>query len=114
MTDEALLAACGLFCGTCEHMAAGCPGCAQIEGRPFWAAQFGVEVCPIYDCCMNTRQLEHCGLCDELPCETFLSLRDPSLSDEEFERSIEERREVLHARKERGAAAALAMMKAHK
>lgn len=43
-----------------------------------------------------------CGLCEDLPCETFASLRDPSLSDEQFERSVRERQESLTLRREIG------------
>jgi len=49
-----------------------------------------VEVCPLYNCCLNTKHHENCGLCSELPCETFLALRDPTLSDEEAEKIIEQ------------------------
>ena len=61
-----------------------------------------VECCPLYDCCVNTKQLEHCGLCSELPCETFLALRDPSLSDEAAEKALVLRQNDLVKRKRIG------------
>jgi len=61
-----------------------------------------IESCPLYSCCVNTKQLEHCGLCSELPCETFLQLRDPSLSDEEAEKALIARQNDLIKRKEIG------------
>ena len=61
-----------------------------------------MEVCPLYGCCLDGKGLEHCGLCAEFPCQTFLSLRDPSLSDEEAEKSLAERKNVLEKRKELG------------
>ena len=103
MTQEmALAAACGLYCGDCEFLGDKCQGCGHIQGKPFWTAQFGVEVCPLYGCCVNEKQLEHCGLCEKFPCETFTSLRDPSKSDEEAEQSLRERQKDLTSRKEMG------------
>jgi hypothetical protein len=61
-----------------------------------------VESCPVYSCCVNTKYLEQCGLCDELPCETFLALRDPSLSDEEAEKALVARQNDLTKRKRIG------------
>jgi len=73
-----------------------------MQGKPFWTAQFGIEVCPLYGCCTQQKQLEHCGLCHEFPCETFTSLRDPSMSDAEAEQSLQERQQNLLRRKEVG------------
>ena len=97
-----LTAACGVYCGNCEHLVNKCQGCGNVQGKPFWTTQFGVEICPLYGCCVNRKQLEHCGLCDEFPCELFNSLRDPSLSDEEAEKVLQERQKNLSLRKEIG------------
>ena len=100
--DIALTAPCGLYCGDCEHLVDKCRGCGSVAGKPFWAEQYGVEVCPLYGCSVNNKQLEHCGLCPDFPCETFNSLRDPSLSDEEAERALQQRQQSLELRKEIG------------
>ena len=100
--DITLAAPCGLYCGDCEIYGKQCRGCAQVQGKPFWTAQFGVEVCPLYGCCVAQKKLEHCGLCDVFPCETFNSLRDPSLSDAAAEQSLRERQKDLTLRKEIG------------
>jgi len=97
-----LAAVCGLFCGACEHLGTKCRGCGNQKGKPFWTAIIIVESCPLYDCCVNTKQLEHCGLCSELPCKTFLALRDPSLSDEEAEAALVLRQKDLVKRKRIG------------
>jgi len=103
MQDMALAAACGLYCGDCEYLGDKCPGgCSQVQGKPFWVPLFDVEVCPIYDCCINQKHLEHCGLCPEFPCQPFISLRDPSLSDEEAEQALRKRQQNLRRRKEIG------------
>jgi hypothetical protein len=102
VVNKDLAAVCGLFCGTCEHLGEKCRGCGQQKGKPFWTAMMNVESCPLYSCCVNTKQLEHCGLCSELPCETFLQLRDPSLNDEEAEKALVARQNDLIKRKEIG------------
>jgi len=61
-----------------------------------------LEACPLYDCCVNKKRLEHCSLCDEFPCETFEGLRDPSLSEEEAEEALRARQNDLLRRKEIG------------
>jgi hypothetical protein len=102
MVKNNLAAVCGLFCGNCEHLGTKCRGCGEQKGKPFWTAVMNVECCPLYSCCVNTKQLEHCGLCSERPCETFLALRDPSLSDEEAEKALITRQNNLKRRKEIG------------
>jgi hypothetical protein len=97
-----LAAACGLFCGNCEYLDKKCKGCGAQKGKPFWTTMMKVEFCPLYNCSVNTKQLEHCGLGDEFPCETFNQLRDPSLSDEEANKALLERKKDLLKRKEIG------------
>ena len=103
--DIGLATACGLYCGECDFLGEQCAGCGPEQGKPFWTEQFGMDVCPIYGCCDDGKRLEHCGLCDGFPCESFTSLRDPSRSDEEFERSLRQREADLVRRKEIGTAA---------
>lgn len=102
MADIALAPVCGLYCGGCEYLGKQCQGCGHVKGKPFWTAQYGVEVCPLYGCCVNQKQLEHCGLCDEFPCKTFTSLRDPSLSEEDAEKALINRQEGLIRRRKIG------------
>ena len=35
-----------------------------------------IKVCPIWKCSMK-HEVEHCGRCQEFPCEVFLSWYDP-------------------------------------
>lgn len=56
-------ARCGIYCGDCkfrEQMK--CPGCVKAAGLMFWGE------CRVAICC-NSRSLEHCGLCPEVPCD---------------------------------------------
>ncbi|MDD5090221.1 MAG: DUF3795 domain-containing protein [Candidatus Wallbacteria bacterium] len=98
MIDTKASPPCGWSCRDCSHSGKDCTGCRQTEGHPFWIKWSDMTVCTVYDCCTNQKQLEHCGLCPQLPCETFLKLRDPSLSDEEFEKSLKERLALLKSR----------------
>ena len=98
MVDANLAPVCGLYCGTCEYLGNQCQGCGHEQGKPFWTKEVGIEACLMYDCCVNVKHLEHCGMCDDLPCKIFLLIRDPSLSDEEFEKSLMERQEDLKKR----------------
>ena len=102
MIDDNLAAPCGLYCGPCEYVEKECRGCGNVDGKPFWTAQMKIECCPLYDCCINNKQLEHCGLCDELPCKTFLEFYDPALNPQEAKKSILERIRQLLIRKEIG------------
>ena len=102
MIDKNLAPVCGLYCGTCEYFEKQCQGCGNVDDKPFWTAQMKVEVCPLYDCCVNKKRLEHCGLCEELPCETFRSFHDPSLSEEEAKKSVLARQNELLRTKEVG------------
>lgn len=102
MIDENLAAPCGLFCEACEHLNKCCDGCGNVDGKPFWTPQMKIEVCPLYDCCINNKSLEHCGHCEELPCDTFIEFYDPSLSPSEARKSVLERIRQLLIRKEQG------------
>lgn len=102
MTDVNYAAVCGIYCGSCHFLGEQCKGCGYVDGKPFWTVQVPSGVCPLHDCCRNQRHLEHCGLCGDLPCKIFLELRDPSWTDEEFRKSLEERQTSLRRRAEIG------------
>jgi hypothetical protein len=111
MTDKNLAPPCGLLCQSCPFYGKNCPGCGHVEGKPFWTKEYHIPVCPIYNCSVNQKKLEHCGECDELPCEIFLELKDPNVSDEEFQKSLNERQTRLRERKEKGTRAWLRDLK---
>lgn len=105
MFDENLAASCGLYCGACEYLknkCQQCEGCGYVKGKPFWTTQMKIEICPLYDCCINKKKVEHCGLCEKLPCDLFNEFYDPALSPEEAEQSIQKRLNDLFKRKEIG------------
>jgi hypothetical protein len=102
MLDKNLAPVCGLYCGTCSFYQKQCQGCGNVKGKPFWTSQIKVEICPLYDCSINKNKIEHCGLCSQLPCKTFTSFYDPSLSPEEAKKAVCERQNELIERKNIG------------
>ena len=102
MGEQNLASVCGIYCGTCEYLRKQCDGCGNEEGKPFWTQLMKIEVCPLYNCCIDEKHLEHCGLCEELPCMKFRDLSDPSLSPEEAEESVLFRQKDLIRRREIG------------
>ena len=60
---------CGIVCDTekCkEAFGVDCPGCLHIS-KPIWG-----DSCPVKDCCEG-KKLDHCGECDDFPCELLNS-----------------------------------------
>ena len=70
-----LLAPCGSYCGTCEFLnreeKPSCSGCGNQKGHPFWGE------CRLY-ACAKEHKTEHCGLCQDFPCELFVNQFDPA------------------------------------
>ena len=90
-----LLSPCGIDCEVC-HLKDGCEGgCLGIEGKPFYLKDFGVDVCPMYDCAVNKHKFAHCGECEELPCKIHYDWKDPSMTDDEHLEGIKTRVNIL-------------------
>lgn len=90
-----MMTVCGVFCSECSLYEKECQGC--VEGKPFWAVDFIEEedkTCPLYKCSME-RKYPNCGKCDELPCQKWRDVKDPSISEEAHLQSINERVAVL-------------------
>ncbi|MGD8474366.1 MAG: DUF3795 domain-containing protein [Anaerolineae bacterium] len=67
-----LAAVCGRYCGECDaYQLNACCGCAYQLGKTRRGD------CPVFECCIVERGLEHCGLCIDFPCEVFLSHAPP-------------------------------------
>jgi hypothetical protein len=90
------LSVCGCDCAGCDYLKKSqCAGCSAIEGKVWWVGYVGAEVCPIYECVVKRKKLEHCGKCSEIPCRLWQELKDPSYTDAEHEAGIRERVEKL-------------------
>lgn len=84
-----VLSTCGLKCDECEFYNKTCTGCRNVKGSTFWAVEMmPSKVCPLYDCAVNQRGYNDCGECAELPCATFLQMKDPATSDEQHQQMI--------------------------
>ncbi len=83
------LSVCGTECAACGLRGNPCAGCNESCGRVFHAP--AGKACPIYACCSGKRRLATCGDCPDAPCDLWRTTRDPSLTDEAFEKSIRDR-----------------------
>lgn len=83
------LSCCGTECAECEYYGTMCKGCNASFGKVFHAPKG--QACPIYECTVNQKKLKGCGVCSNVPCDIWRETKDPSFSDEEFERNIQER-----------------------
>lgn len=95
MSSDTLPTICGLYCGTCRYLGDGCAGCNNVKGKPFWTELIGIGTCPIYDCCVNTRHLGHCGQCSELLCDKYVQIKDPNMPEQQIEKANMERKANL-------------------
>ncbi|MCL2141433.1 MAG: DUF3795 domain-containing protein [Methanimicrococcus sp.] len=86
-----MLTVCGADCTTCPDYQKTCEGCQKIQGKVYWAEMIGTDTCPIYKCVVSDKKLSNCGKCNQLPCKLFYDLKDPSLSDEEHVKGIQQR-----------------------
>ncbi|HII92483.1 MAG TPA: DUF3795 domain-containing protein [Methanosarcina sp.] len=89
-----MICVCGVNCDGCPHLNNECTGCNAIEGKVYWAQHIGADVCPVYKC-VKEKGYQNCGDCSQIPCELWVSLKDPSLSEEEHQKSIQNRLLVL-------------------
>lgn len=83
------LSCCGSECSKCEYYKNLCQGCNECQGKVFHAP--AKKACPIYECSVRKKKFSTCADCEELPCSIWKETRDPQLSDEEFEKSTENR-----------------------
>lgn len=89
---DQMLSVCGLLCSQCNFCGNECRGCLVVKGATFWAKEAMPEgICPLYQCAVMDKKLENCGQCSELPCNKFMGLKDPNISDEQHNQSIQER-----------------------
>ena len=89
-----LLSSCGADCESCDHLK-NCGGCHAMKGVPFYLKDFGFEICPMYDCPVNKKGYKSCADCPELPCQIFYDWKDPNMTDEAHNNSVNERVKVL-------------------
>jgi hypothetical protein len=90
------LSACGLICDECEFFNKTCTGCINVKGSTFWAKEMmPSKICPLYDCSVNKKGYKDCGGCSELPCKMFREMKDPNSTEEQHQKSLLKRVELL-------------------
>lgn len=89
--QKSWISVCGTDCSACYCYGKMCTGCNACEGKVFHSP----EGCSIYQCVIHNKNLEHCGKCQEAPCDIWRATRDPKYSDEEFEKNIAGRMQTL-------------------
>lgn len=90
------LSCCGTECKACGCYGNLCKGCNESLGQVFHAPKG--QACPIYECCVNQKKQKDCGTCGSVPCDIWRKTKDPSFSEEEFEKNIEDRVAALRKR----------------
>ena len=80
------LGCCGYACDDCQEYKVSCAGCKESLGKAPRISYRKTEHCPIYQCCIQQKRLEHCGHCPELPCQRFTDYQNPALTAIEAQR----------------------------
>lgn len=83
------LSACGTECEACSFLGSLCSGCNESCGKVFHAPKG--KACPIYSCAVQKHKFANCATCENLPCSVWKATKDPSLSEQAFEESIQTR-----------------------
>lgn len=83
------LSACGTECESCSFLGSLCNGCNASSGKVFHAPKG--KACPIYNCSVQKHKFANCAACENVPCAVWKATKDPSLSEQEFEESIQTR-----------------------
>ena len=87
------LSVCGTDCSACPLHSNLCTGCNEACGKVFHAPEG--KPCPIYGCCVNKHHYATCASCSRVPCAVWQATRDPSMTDEQFEQSVNDRVSAL-------------------
>ncbi|QUC67183.1 MmcQ/YjbR family DNA-binding protein [Aristaeella hokkaidonensis] len=87
------LSVCGTDCSACPLHGNLCTGCNEACGKVFHAPEG--KPCPIYGCCVNKHHYATCASCSRVPCAVWQATRDPSMTDEQFEQSVNDRVSAL-------------------
>lgn len=83
------LSCCGTDCSKCGFYGGLCKGCNETCGKVFHAPEG--KACPIYQCAVQKHKFSTCADCDKLSCPIWRATKDPNMSDDEFEASIQNR-----------------------
>ncbi|MDD4082909.1 MAG: DUF3795 domain-containing protein [Sphaerochaetaceae bacterium] len=89
------LTCCGFICKNCKSYKIDCEGCRETQGKVGWLEEAGLDICPIYNCCIIKKKLEYCIECKECFCSKFTEFSNSSLSFEELEEMLKEQKLLM-------------------
>ena len=87
------LTVCGTDCSVCPLHGTTCAVCNEVCGKVFHSPTG--RSCAIYACCASKHHYATCADCSELPCAIWQITRDPSMTNEQFQASVENRVSLL-------------------
>jgi predicted DNA-binding protein (MmcQ/YjbR family) len=87
------LSCCGTDCTACPFHRKECDGCNASSGKAFHVPSG--KACPIYVCAVRKHRYVSCADCQALPCAIWTAVRDPQLSQQAFEQSVQQRLQAL-------------------
>ena len=90
-----IISCCGTNCGECNYYLRECDGCNELHGKVPWARHIIGGECPIYKCSAEKSVKHSCSECELLPCDIWVSTKDPSMTDEEFRVNLRTRMHEL-------------------
>ena len=96
---DIIISCCGCVCSDCKFFGNTCKGCGAEKGAPYWVAYAELNTCPIYSCCISERKYKKCSECGELPCYNYYDMKDPSMTDEEHNKTVVDRIKTLKGKK---------------
>ncbi len=88
------ISCCGTECSKCSFHGSLCTGCNEANGKVFHAP--AGKACPIYQCSVGQCKFSTCASCEKLPCDIWKATKDPNLSQEDFDATIQARAAILN------------------
>ena len=80
--DRDLMGYCGTYCGTCDWKEKmNCKGCKHHASEVFWGT------CKIAKCAIE-KGLNHCGECEQMPCQDLVDAHNTEGHSDNGERMI--------------------------
>jgi len=85
------LTPCGVDCSSCPLLEKCGKSCNDHGGKPFYIQGMDIDVCPMYKCAVLDKGFQTCAECPDLPCQIYYDWRDPTTSENEHAKGVQER-----------------------
>lgn len=84
------LTPCGVDCAAdCRSYLTACAGCRELRGVVPWLQYLALEGCPVYDCVTVEKGQTSCAGCGGFPCDKFAGIKNPAVSEEEYQAMLQ-------------------------